>query len=420
MAMTHSTSTCLSLLVLLSSFPVSLGDASVISGSSLIGVSSVSEILDQFFKKQEMNGRKVPGWKSEAQAMISLVQSLNDINATTQATVDGYVRNIIDTLKADLANLPTEQANAKTSLDNLKTMLTTELGHLSDQLTKVKTLSGSSKDCRSTVVTLNTSYLGEHGCTNSYLPSQGGTCPTECGKPSTKEFELTSKAKETYTCDFEAGETAKACVARLWAEVNVTRTNLTNKYNAWATKKAQCEAEMAKCAKCNPLFAALNAKVTECDGKRDVLYGAYCTLQTDQTDFCSSNGTLYSQWSTVESPAQDARASEFTDLDFIICIFEKYLETKTFSNAMISSCTKKTAADFYGTTSTGELTLPAVDSSDVPACYGAVSHSSGSPLFDMTGLINELKYDDYATTVSVADHLYAPAAGSTSKFCTLR
>ena len=85
---------------------------------------------------------------------------------------------------------------------------------------------------------------------------------------------------------------------------------------------------------------------------------------------------------------------------------------------MISSCTKKTAADFYGTTSTGELTLPAVDSSAVPACYGAVSHSSGSPLFDMTGLINELKYDGYATTVSVADHLYAPAAGSTSKFCT--
>merc|ERR1719298_263411 len=114
--MTHSTSTCLSLLVLLSSFPVSLGDASVISGSSLIGVSSVSEILDQFFKKQELNGRKVPSWKSEAQAMISLVQSLKDINATTQATVDGYVRNIIDTLKADLANLPTEQAAGKTAL----------------------------------------------------------------------------------------------------------------------------------------------------------------------------------------------------------------------------------------------------------------------------------------------------------------
>merc|ERR1719298_120399 len=126
--MTHSTSTCLSLLVLLSSFPVSLGDASVISGSSLIGVSSVSEILDQFFKKQELNGRKVPSWKSEAQSMISLLQSLKDINATTQATVDGYVRNIIETLQADVNNTKAEQASAKTTLDLLKGNVVTELG----------------------------------------------------------------------------------------------------------------------------------------------------------------------------------------------------------------------------------------------------------------------------------------------------
>jgi hypothetical protein len=239
----------------------------------------------------------------------------------------------------------------------------------------------------------------------------------ECGKPSKEDFELNADAKKTYTCDFEAGETAKQCVARLWAKVNMTRTNLTNKYNAWAAKKRECEAKMEKCAKCNPLFDILTRTVTQCDGERDVLYDAYCTLQREQNDFCAANETLNYQWGNVLSPAQDARVKEFSDLEFIICIFEKYLVDKTFTKAAIDSCTRKTAADFYGATTTGELTLGTYDASAVPTCYGAVSHTSASPLFDLTGLINELKMSDFASTVSVTDHAYAPAAGSESAFC---
>jgi len=117
------------------------------------------------------------------------------------------------------------------------------------------------------------------------------------------------------------------------------------------------------------------------------------------------------------SPAQDARVKEFSDLGFIKCMFEKYLEDKTFTKAQIDSCVRKTAADFYAATTTGELTLGTYDSSAVPTCYGAVSHTNGSPLFDLTGLIDELKMSGFATTVSVADHAYAPAAGSESAFC---
>merc|ERR1719506_1847491 len=98
----------LSLLALLST--LSLGEATQIGGSSLIGVSSVSEILDQFFKKQEIAGRKPPVWKKEAQAMISLVQSLKDIDPTTQAKVDGYVTQIIHTLQGDIDGTRTAQA----------------------------------------------------------------------------------------------------------------------------------------------------------------------------------------------------------------------------------------------------------------------------------------------------------------------
>jgi hypothetical protein len=119
--MTQRASTCLSLLALLSSFPLSLGDATHISGSSLIGVSSVSEILDQFFKKQEIAGRKPSAWKNEAQAMISLVQSLKDIDPATQAKVDGYVTQIIHTLQGDIDGTRTAQETAKDLLDEHKT-----------------------------------------------------------------------------------------------------------------------------------------------------------------------------------------------------------------------------------------------------------------------------------------------------------
>jgi len=419
MAMTRRTSICLSLLALLSSVTVSLGDASHISGSSLIGVSSVSEILDQFFKKDEMNGRKAPAWKSEAQAMISLVQNLKDIDPTTQAQVDVYVGKIIAMLKNDTADTKSDQVRAADILEGFKNTTVTHLGHLDGQLTKVKSLSGISKTCRANVSTQNSSYFDTHGCTNSYLPSQGGTCPTECGKPSTAEFELNADAKQTYTCDFEAGETAKQCVDRLRAKVNMTRTNLTNKYNAWSAKKTQCEAEMAKCAKCNPLWDTMQLTIASCNQKRQTLYDAYCTLQTEQNDFCESNETLHREWSTDIAPGQRDRWDKYIDTDYITCIFEKYLEQKNFTTTLINSCPKKSPSDFYTyATPPGELTLPNVDASAVPACYGAVSHSSPGPLFDMTGLINELTSENLATTVSVADHLYAPAAGSDSVFCT--
>merc|ERR1719238_670122 len=140
----------LSLLFLFSSFPLSLGDATQIGG----GVSSVSEILDQFFKKQEMNGRKAPAWKSEAQSMISLVQSLKDIDPETQAKVNGWVRNITELLKADRENLKPEQAAAKINLDRVTDDHVWNLGNLSQLLTKVKSMSGKSAACRQNVSTL--------------------------------------------------------------------------------------------------------------------------------------------------------------------------------------------------------------------------------------------------------------------------
>jgi len=417
--------TCLSLLALLSSFPLSLGSDTHISGSSLIGVSSVSEILDQFFKKQEISGRKAPAWKKEAQSMISLLQSLKDINATTQATVDGYVRNIIETLQADVNNTKAEQASAKTTLDALKNTVVDELRDLDQQLTKVKTLSGQSKACRDNVTTQNTAFYSQ--CSDNDADEAGGdasrnSCPRQCGHPSAFEFELKDSAKKSYTCDFEAGQTAQQCVADLWEQVNKTRTNLTNKYNAWATKKRQCEEHMTRCATCNPLWKTMTNTIGLCNGKRNVSYDAYCTLQKEQTDFCNSNETLHSQWTTALKPAQDARVSEYSDLEFIICIFEKYFETKSFTQSMVSNCVRKTAADFYSfATPTGELVLPNVDASAVPQCFGAVSHASGNILFDMTGLINEFQMDESvsASTVSIADHVYAPATPEGSKFCTV-
>jgi len=401
------------------------------SGSALIGVSSVSEILDQFFQKRERAGRPAPAWKKEAQAMISLVQSLKDINETTQATVDGYVHNIIDTLKGDVKITQDEQDGAKTTLDGFKSTTVTELGHLSTQLTKVKSLSGTSKGCRANWTALKTSFYSQcsdndkdgdapwAGLEFPSLMEVGAGCPKECGKPSKQDFELNADAKKSYTCDFEAGETAKQCVARLWAKVNMTRQNLTNHYNQWSADKKRCEDHMARCSVCQPLWDNMVSVFYQCNDKRDVLYDAYCTLQSEQNDFCTSNETLQTQWYSALSPAQDARVSEYSDLEFIICIFEKYLETKTFTKEMIDQCTHKTAADFYGSTTVGELTLPTYDASAVPACYGAVSHSSATPLFDLTGLINELKIDKLAQTISVDSHAYAPAAGPGSSFCTV-
>jgi len=409
-AMTQRASTCLSLLALLSSFPLSLGDATHMSGSSLIGVSSVSEILDQFFKKQEMAGRKPPVWKQEAQAMIALVQSLKDINATTQATVDGYVNNIIDTLKADVDNTKTEQAAGKTALDGLKSTVVTELGNLDAQLVKVKGFSADSKACRADVASKLSGFYGQ--CTDNDRTG-GGKCPLECGKPSTVDFELTKEAKDSYTCDFEAGETAKQCVAKLWAKVNLTRDNLTNKYNSWAQKKKNCEDHMARCVKCNPIWDDWNNTETACNGTRNVAFAGYCTLQVEQTDFCIANDTLYTEWKDVLKPAQEARVSEYSDLDFIICIFEEYLKSHDFSQSMVSGCTRKTAADFYSFAApTGELTLPAVDSSNVPKCYGEVTHAASSPLWDMTGLVDEFTKEGYGSSVKVTSKVYEPAVST--------
>jgi len=422
MAMTCRASICLSLLALLSSFPVSLGVASHISGSSLIGVNSVSEILDQFFKKQEMNGRKAPAWKVEAQSMISLVQSLKDIDPETQAKVNGWVRNITNLLQADRENLKPEQAAAKINLDRFEEIHVWDLGNLSQLLTKVKSMSGKSAACRQNVSTLKASYFGTHGCTASYLPSQiGDLSPCgnlTCGKPSTVSFELTEAAKQKETCKFQDGETAKQCVGRLWDKVNRTRETLTSKYLAWSANKTQCLAKEANCARCNELWDPILVTNETCNGKRDGLFEKYCDLQALQNDFCISNTTLHDAWNST-SNLQVERVKEYIDLTYIKCVFEKYLEVQTFNEAMIRSCQPlKTANDFYQYASdTGEITLPTVDASAVPACYGAVSHSSTSPLFDMTGLINELQYNNYATTVSVADHIYAPAAGTGSVFC---
>jgi len=422
-AMTQRASTCLSLLALLSSFPLSLGDATHMSGSSLIGVSTVSEILDQFFKKQEIAGRKPPVWKQEAQAMIALVQSLKDINSTTQATVDGYVRNIIDTLKVDVNNTKAEQAAAKVALDALETAVRRELGNLVTQLDKVKNFSATSKACRADVASQKNGFYnqlrnGTWKCADHYR-NAGGYCPTECGKPSTAEFELTSEAKDTYTCNFEAGDTAKQCVDKLWAKVNMTRQNLTNKYNSWFATKNKCELNRTRCATCNPIWDAYTNSNTSCNGKRDVGYAGYCTLQTEQNDFCSASATLHTQWSTVLSPAQVARVSEYSDLEFIICIFEKYLIDKSFTTSMVSGCTRKTAADFYTfTLPTGELKNPNVDDTMVPKCSGTVTHTSGSTLWDMTGLVNEFNRDGYGSTVSTLDHVYSPSA--TGAICDVR
>jgi hypothetical protein len=414
------TSSCLALLALLSSFPVSLGEATHMTGEALIGVSSVSEILDQFFKKQELAGHKAPAWKNEAQAMISLMQGMKDINMTTQATVDGYVRSIIATLETDVNNTAVEQARDKITLEQFENQTRSMLSSLDTQLAKVKTLSGTSKDCRDKVIIINGTYYGPpNSCTDADRTG-GGTCPTECGKPSKGEFELTAEAKRTYTCDFEAGDSPEQCVDRLWGKVEMTKQNLTNKYNHWATEKGNCEAHMARCAKCNPIWNNKTQQITLCNGKRDMVYDAYCTLQTKQNDFCSANNTLHSQWTTVLSPAQVDRAEEYSDLKFIICIFKKYLQTSTFTKPMIDECfPRETAADFYSFASPpGELSLPNIDASAVPSCYGAIAHSASTPLFDMTGLINEMKIDGHAQTVSVADHVYAPAADSSSVFCT--
>jgi hypothetical protein len=428
--MTQRASTCLSLLALLSSFPLSLGDATHISGSSLIGVSSVSEILDQFFKKQEIAGRKPSAWKNEAQAMISLVQSLKDIDPATQAKVDAYVTQIIHTLQGDIDGTRTAQATAKDLLDEHKTRVEGEVTLLHTQLDLVKSLSASSAACRDNVTAQRTAYYAQcsdndrNGGSSSSSSSMsllelGSSCPTECGKPSTADFELTSEAKQTYTCDFEAGETAKECVARLWGKVNLTRANLTNKYNAWAAKKKLCEEHMARCAVCNPLWDRMIGTIEVCDTKRDALYGDYCRLQPFQTLFCGAKADLDGNFSHQEELQED-RVTEYSDLKFIKCIFERYLETKNFTETMISNdCPRISAADFYSfATPPGQLELPHVDVSEVPTCQGAVSHEQGSTLYDMTGLINEFTLDGHGNTVSVADAIYSPDASPSAAICT--
>jgi uncharacterized protein YoxC len=424
--MTQRASTSLSLLFLLSSFPLSLGDATQIGG----GVSTVSEILDQFFKKQEINGRKPPVWKKEAQAMISLVQSLKDIDPTTQSKVNGYVDEIIKTLQGDVDETKIVQANAAGTLQVLTTDLQTALQGLDSQLTKVKSFSATVDTCRGNVSTQKTEFYkvctdndrdGSSASSSSMsLLELGGSCPTECGKPSTADFELTYEAKQTHTCDFEAGETSKECVAKLWGKVNLTRANLTNKYNAWAAKKKQCEDHMDRCATCNPKWNAITNTITVCENKRDVSYDAYCTLQAKENGFCSANETFHTQWATVVEPDQAARVSEYSDLEFIKCIFKAYLQTANFTKAMIDGCPRNGAQEFYTfATPTGELVKPNVDASAVPQCHGTVSHSQPSPLFDMTGLINELKTDGHGATISVADHVYSPDASPSSTFCSV-
>lgn len=420
MVMTRRASTCLSLLALLSSFPVSLGAASHISGSSLIGVSSVSEILDKFFQKQELSGGKPPLWKSEAQAVMSLLQDMKAINETTQERVNEHVTAIIDELKPDRQQQIMGQESAKADLDDHERDVRAELRDLEQQLTRVKTFSGDCGICRANVTTQVSLWYSN--CTDN---DRGLACPAPlgnagvCGSPSTADFELVPSAKQQYTCDFEAGQTAKECVATLWAKVNMTRQNLTNKYLAWAAKKRDCERHRDRCDHCDPLWRIKEAKIEQCDHQRNITYDAYCTLQTRQEEFCTASSSLHDWWTRTGEPGQVNRSQLYSDLDYLICVFEEYLVQQNFTQEMLTvTCTKKGAGDFYAATTAGELVLPTVDASDVPGCSSAVSHSSGTVLYDMTGLINEFQTDGHGSTVSTASGVYSPAAGDGSFACT--
>jgi hypothetical protein len=156
-----------------------------------------------------------------------------------------------------------------------------------------------------------------------------------------------------------------------------------------------------------------------CDTKRDALYGDYCRLQPLQTLFCGAKADLDGNFSHQEELQED-RVTEYSDLKFIKCIFERYFETKNFTETMISNdCPRISAADFYSFASPpGQLELPHVDVSEVPTCQGAVSHEQGSTLYDMTGLINEFTLDGHGNTVSVADAIYSPDASPSAAICT--
>jgi len=427
--MLQRASACLSLLALLSSFPLIQGDASHISGSSLLGVSSVSEILDKFFKNQEMAGRPAPAWKKEAQAMISLVQGMTEIDPQTQQVVDGYVNQILEALGNNTEFIVQQQTTAQGDLELFKGNVVEKLGGLDTWLGKVKLFSGKSKTCRDNVTQQNESFYsqcsdndrnGGSSSSSMSLLEREGPCPTQCGKPDTFDFELNAEAKATYTCNFKAGQRAKECVDQLRAKVNMTRQTLTNHYTEWNRDKLACEAHMTRCANCNPLWDTMQSKILLCDEEKDSLYDAYCELQKAQSSFCLANETLHTTFNENVADSQSKRAEEHIELEFLKCIFTKYLEIHNFTVPMVQGCeaAKETAADFYALSTVGEITLPAVDASAVPACFGTVSHSESGPLSGMTGLINELKTDNYAQTVSVADHIFAPAAGDSSPFCT--
>merc|ERR1719326_773142 len=117
----------------------------------------------------------------------------------------------------------------------------------------------------------------------------------------------------------------------------------------------------------------IDKKLT-CDMDKNTLYVKYCDLQSAQKAFCLKNESLYTTWQNVKT-TQTARQHEYK-------------------------------ADTQASVGVGKIVLPevgnggAVDTTDVPDCFGTVAHASGTTLFDMTGLITELTRDGLGTTVS--------------------
>jgi len=361
------TQSFLPILALIVGWPCS--QAGEVNLGGAVGGQVLSDVLHKFFATREANWKAAPTWKPQVEAMMSLVESMKNLQEADPKTisgVNGMVTSIIDLLQVDVSRTYDDQINASTRLALSKTG--TQNGQVltgANVYKKLKTDSSEGEACHGRVTTLTEAFKTA-GCSQDDLHASSCNCSVN----SVYDFELVDAAKALRWCDFAAKETAQTCINDLWAEVNKTRATLKGEHSKWLTAKAACEVKRAQCVKCQPLWTTITYEDGVCDGKHQAIYETYRELQTSQTTMCDAVTALAAEWST-ETTKRTIRAEEWSDLKFVICIFKSFKQDFNFTQGSFNTCKNDDqigAPAFKKLFTAAQLKKPDLNLAEVPPC----------------------------------------------------
>jgi hypothetical protein len=326
----------------------------------------LSDVLHKFFAKREAARKAAPTWKPQVEAMMSLVESMKDLQDQTPETkgsVTKLVTSIIELLEADVNRTKVAQEDAAGQLKESKSASEEKVTKVASAYSELKTSSTNASACHGEIAECKDRFFnGSPPCSADDISDAACQCTVN----SVYDFELVPEAKEQRWCDFANQDTAQSCVDSLWVEVNKTRAALKKKHREWLAAVSACNTKRTTCETCKPKWDKCESDEGDCEAKHESIYGAYRTFQTLETEMCTADQNLANHWTTAKG-LQTSRAEEWSDLKFVICIFGKFNEEFNFTQTAFESCKDDIGEpDFYAFAD--ELQQPVLDMSVVPAC----------------------------------------------------